>query len=133
MRNLFIYSLILVFCSCESSSNDHPSRFRIEQMQMMKIEESKIIKEWPAERSGLFQLLRKRISLKVHNKKDHLKAISLIPENLLKNMKIGDTREVDGWFYTSIDYIDSTNKVSSWFQVIGTQKNESFIYFSATW
>ena len=104
--------------------------FRIEQMKVMK---RKVITEWPAEKALLFHGFKKRNDFKINNKADHLKAIKKIPTNLLKEMKIGDTREIDGWFYTSVDPIIIEGSNSLWFQVIASRKSSDYLHFSNTW
>ncbi|MFT5904515.1 MAG: hypothetical protein ACI9E1_000090 [Cryomorphaceae bacterium] len=86
---------------------------------------------WPKDFSGLFQGLRFPLKDKVTTEADHLKAITIIPEHLMKGQVVSATLLHNGWYFSSIDDIDS--KKPSWSNILATKKGEKFLQFGFTW
>jgi len=106
---------------------------RITQMNWLQRGDAKLTSKWPDGNTGLFQGIRKNVKAEIVTKKDHLDAIATIPKHLLKDRIIGETLELDGWFYTSVEHKGWDNKKPSWFNVIASAKNTKVLCFSYTW
>ncbi len=130
---LYITILFLPIANLFAVELPNVLKMRIEQMDMIQRGQIKLSKTWPDDKSGLFQGVRKRVKTVISTKKNHLDAIETIPKELMKDRIIGATIEADGWFYTSIEHKDWTNKKPSWFSVIASAKNSKVLCFSYSW
>ena len=143
MKFILLSITVLFHPVSNLSATEMPSslKMRIGQMGIHEksslqssLESQKRLKaSWPNKASGLFQGISKKVEFKITSKADHLKAISSIPKHLMKDRIIGTTLEIDGWFYTSIEFKQWDVKTPTWFNVIASSKNSQLLHFSYSW
>ncbi len=86
--------------------------------------------DWPA---PLFNGERKLIPNKVSDKESHIVSLKLIPPTLLKDYKLGNTVEQDGWYFTDVAASNSSSEKPLWILVIASKKGEPYLYFNSVW
>ena len=134
-----ISSSLLLAKQTETKKKLDKVPFRISQLKMMlRISDDgsqkpsiELSKNWPKSFNGLFQGIRVDTPHKVSSLALHQKAVASIPKELMKGYHVSSTREIDGWYFSSIDKL--TTKDSQWMHLVATKKGESFLQFGFTW
>lgn len=129
MRFYAYLALLVIAVSSVSHAEDTPELLSIRISQIEQLG-TRPIENWPEKDGELFQGLRKTISITIESKDDHLKAIAQIPKKLLAKRKAGKTLEINGWFYTSVDF---EGRKAPWLSVIASEKGSKELCFSYTW
>ena len=87
-------------------------------------------KEWP---DALFQGQKVRVTDPIISRLEHIESLKHIPKKLLKGYKIGTTIEHEGWFYTSVDPMNSKSDRPLWILVAASKIGDSNLYFNSVW
>lgn len=89
--------------------------------------------EYPEKAQELFQGWRYKLDFMIKDRSDHLRALSLIPANLLKDKRLSGTVEYNGWYYSSYEHVSMDSEKPSWFQIVGSKQGDDHLCFSHTW
>lgn len=89
--------------------------------------------EYPEKAQELFQGWRYKLNFMINDRNDHLRALSLIPANLLEDKRLSGTVEYNGWYYSSYEHISVGSEKPSWFQIVGSKQGADHLCFSHTW
>ena len=109
---------------------DNPGFLKLHKKQLDE-NSIKTSNEWP---EFLFrEISRKRIASKIVDQGSHLDAIKVIPKQLMRDYRIGETIEIGDWFFTSIEPIGSKSEESQWILTIASKSGEDFLYFTSVW
>ncbi|MGJ8673872.1 hypothetical protein [Rubritalea sp.] len=102
------------------------------EMHLQRFETGPIenISEWP---NQLFNGYKKKVSSEIKTASVHDKFVSLIPNKLLKDYRLGTTVTHKGWFFTPVEPKNSDSKQNSWILLIASRKGDDYLYFNSVW